>query len=93
MAAGPGRAALVSDKANTVTSCVDSNLRVRIYDNAAVVTGLSIQSGTIRDTAFKDRQILFTETFVMKNGRWQDVAGQGTGIYCLLTPALRLGLI
>ena len=43
MAAGPGRAALVSDKANTVTSYVDSNLRVGIYDNAAVVTGVSIQ--------------------------------------------------
>jgi hypothetical protein len=64
----------VSDKANTTTSCVPSNLKVRVYGNAAVVTGLRTVSGTFRGTVFKDRQILFTETFVMKTGHWQQVA-------------------
>jgi ketosteroid isomerase-like protein len=63
---------------DSMTSCVDSNFKVRIYGDAAVVTGLATRSGTHKGVAFKDRQSLFTDTFIKKDGRWQCVASQGT---------------
>ena len=64
--------------ADSVTSCVDTNFKVRIYGDAAVVTGLASRSGTYKGVVFKDRQFLWTDTFVRKDGRWQCVASQGT---------------
>lgn len=64
--------------ADSTASCVDSNLKVRIYGDAAVVTGLGTRSGTYKGVAFKDRQSLWTDTFIRKDGRWQCVATQGT---------------
>ena len=64
--------------ADSTGNCVDSNLKVRIYGDAAVVTGLATRSGTYKGVAFKDRQFLWTDTFIRKDGRWQCVASQGT---------------
>ena len=64
--------------ADSTTNCVDSNIKVRIYGDAAVVTGLGTRSGTSKGVTFKDRQILWTDTFIRKDGRWQCVATQGT---------------
>lgn len=61
-----------------LSSCVNTNFKVRVYGDAAVVTGLSTQSGTNKGVAFKDRQVLWTDTFIRKDGRWQCVAGQST---------------
>lgn len=63
---------------STLTACTDSNVKVRIYGDAAVVTGLGSRSGTYKGVAFKDRQFLWTDTFIRKDGRWQCVATQGT---------------
>jgi ketosteroid isomerase-like protein len=68
----------VRDPTHTSTACVNSNVKVRLYGNAAVVTGLATESGTDGGAAFKDRQTLWTDTFIMKDGRWQCVANQGT---------------
>jgi ketosteroid isomerase-like protein len=64
--------------ADPLSSCVNTNFKVRVYGDAAVVTGLSTQSGTSKGVAFKDRQVLWTDTFIRKDGRWQCVAGQST---------------
>ena len=63
---------------DSFTNCVDTNVKVRIYGDAAVVTGLGTRSGTYKGVAFKDRQVLWTDTFIKKDGRWQCVASQGT---------------
>jgi ketosteroid isomerase-like protein len=68
----------LNDKTSTLTVCVDNNIKVRIYGDAAVVTGLGHRSGTYKGAAFQDRQSLWTDTFVQKDGRWQCVATQST---------------
>jgi len=66
------------DQSRKTTSCALSNIKVRIYGDAAVVTGMSTVSGTRKGVAFKDRQNLWTDTFIRRNGRWQCVASQST---------------
>ena len=68
----------LKDQANSIDACVHSNVKVRLYGDAAVVTGLGTRSGTRSGVAFKDRQTLWIDTFVKKDGRWQCVASQGT---------------
>ena len=70
----------LSDKTSTVTACVDTDLKVRVYGDAAVATGLGTRSGTYKGAAYKDRKFLWTDTFVKKDGRWQCVASQGTPV-------------
>jgi len=64
--------------ADPLSSCVNSNFKVRVYGDAAVISGLSTQSGTRKGVPFKDRQVLWTDTYIRKDGRWQCVAGQAT---------------
>ena len=64
--------------ADSITTCVDTNVKARIYGDAAVVTGLGTRSGTFKGVPFKDRQNLWTDTFIKRDGRWQCVATQGT---------------
>jgi len=63
-----------------ITGCTDDNLKVRIYGDAAVVTASGLRSGTMKDGPFKDRKILYTDTFIKKDGRWQCVASQLTRV-------------
>lgn len=58
--------------------CLNTNMKVRVYGDAAVVAGLVRRSGTIKGIAYKDRQVLFTDTYVRRDGRWQCVSSQGT---------------
>ena len=66
------------DKTSTTTACVNSNMKARVFGDAAVVTGTVTSSGTRKGVAFKDRQVLFTDTYIRRDGRWQCVASQGT---------------
>ena len=66
------------DKTSSTTACANSNMKVRIYGDAAVVTGTSTASGTYKGAAYKDRQALWTDTFIRRDGRWQCVASQAT---------------
>jgi ketosteroid isomerase-like protein len=68
------------DKTSTVTACVDTDVKVRVYNDAAVATGLGTRSGTNKGVAFKDWKFFWTDTFIKKDGRWQCVASQGTPI-------------
>lgn len=72
--------ASLKDMTSSVDVCVDTDLKVRVYGDAAVVTGLATRSGTNKGVAFKDRQYLWTDTFVRRDGRWQCVASQSTVI-------------
>jgi hypothetical protein len=73
-----GLVASLKDTTTSVVACVNSNMKVRVYGDAAVVTGLVTRSGTNKGAAYKDRQVLFTDTFVRRAGQWQCVASQGT---------------
>jgi len=69
------KAAQLSDvKAGGVRSCVHDNIKVRLYGDTAVLTGHTVLTGT----GFNNRQVLWTDTFVKRNGRWQCVASHST---------------
>jgi hypothetical protein len=60
--------------------CVDENVKVRVYGDAAVVTGLGTRTGKIGagSEPVKERKVLWVDFFVKKDGRWQVVASQLT---------------
>lgn len=62
---------------SVVTTCVDDNVKVRAYGDAAVVTGHGRRVGTTKGVPF-DREHLYTDTFIRRNGQWQCVASQST---------------
>lgn len=53
-----------------------SNLKVRIYGDAAVVTGVLTHTGSAKGYVGGAR--LITHLWVKRNGRWQNVGGQST---------------
>jgi ketosteroid isomerase-like protein len=53
----------------------NENMKVRIYDQTAIVTGTTIVRGVAKDGTKVDLAVLFTDTLVKMNGRWQLVAG------------------
>jgi ketosteroid isomerase-like protein len=63
---------------DTKYSAIDeSDFHVRVYGNAAVVTGSYHAKGTNKGKDF-DNNGRFTDTWVKRNGRWQAVASQDT---------------
>jgi len=63
----------------TVTSCVHHELRVRVYGNAAVVTGRSTVKEIYKGKEYTS-QARWTDTWVKLAGQWQCVAGHSSEI-------------
>ena len=55
----------------------DEGLTVRVYGNAAVVTGIYRESGTNKGKPYMIRA-RYTDTWIKQNGVWQCVASQST---------------
>jgi ketosteroid isomerase-like protein len=72
--------ASLKDTSSTLDVCVDSEFKVRVYGDAALVTALANRSGTEKGVAYKDRKSLYTDTFIRRDGRWQCVGSQSTRI-------------
>jgi ketosteroid isomerase-like protein len=72
--------ASLKDTSDTLDVCVDSDFKVRIYNESALVTALANRSGTEKGVAYKDRKSLYTDTFIRKDGRWQCVGSQSTRV-------------
>jgi ketosteroid isomerase-like protein len=53
----------------------NENMKVRIFDRTAIVTGTTIVKGVAKDGSKIDLAVLFTDTLVKMDGRWQLVAG------------------
>jgi ketosteroid isomerase-like protein len=64
--------------ASGFATCVHDNMKVRVFGDAAVITGHNVTSGTYRGVAFKDRGSYWTDTYVRRNGRWQCVASHSS---------------
>jgi len=58
------------------TAHKSDNLKVRVYHDVAIVTGLSTLTGSAKGYVSGPRR--FTEMWVRRNGRWQTVGGQST---------------
>lgn len=62
-----------------ISSMENDDLKVRVYGDAAVVTGRFTTKETLKDKDISG-QYRFTDTWIKKAGRWQCVAGQGSKI-------------
>jgi ketosteroid isomerase-like protein len=75
-----GRSELLSefkDDKDTYKSAKNERLNVKMYgNNVAVVTGRAREVGTGKDGKAFDRTFLFTDTWMMRGGKWQCVASQ-----------------
>ena len=58
------------------TAHKSDDMKVRVYGNVAVVTGVSTLTGSAKGYLSGARN--FTELWVRRNGRWQTVGGQST---------------
>jgi ketosteroid isomerase-like protein len=67
------RAAEIKD-ANT-TSATMGDMKVRVFDNTAVVTGADDES-TTEDGKKSTAHYVWTDVFVKRDGRWEAVASQ-----------------
>ncbi len=56
-----------------ITSMVSDDMKVRVYGDAAVVTGRNTIKGTWQGKDI-DQQERWTDTWIKRNGRWQCVA-------------------
>jgi ketosteroid isomerase-like protein len=62
---------------DTYKSAKNEKLNVKMYGpNVAVVTGRAREVGTGKDGKAFDRTYLFTDTWMMRGGKWQCVASQ-----------------
>jgi ketosteroid isomerase-like protein len=62
---------------DTYKSAKNEKLNVQMYgNNVAVVTGRAREVGTGKDGKAFDRTYLFTDTWMMRGGKWQCVASQ-----------------
>jgi ketosteroid isomerase-like protein len=69
-----------SDK-DTYKSTKNERLNVKMYgSNVAVVTGRARETGTGKDGKAFDRTFLFTDTWMMRGGKWQCIASQTSKI-------------
>ena len=64
---------------HVITSMVSDDMKVRIYGDAAVVTGRNTTKETLngKDTSGQER---WTDTWIKKAGRWQCVATHSSNI-------------
>ena len=66
---------------DTYKSAKNEKLNVQMYgNNVAVVTGRARETGTGKDGKAFDRTYLFTDTWMMRGGKWQCIASQTTKI-------------
>ena len=63
--------------ADTITSGELSNMQVRVHGDTAVVTGRLHRVGKDKNGSF-DRNYIFTDTFIKRDGRWQVISTQST---------------
>jgi ketosteroid isomerase-like protein len=69
----------VVDPKNVFASGVLSNLKVHVYGQTAIVTGVNAVKATY-DGKDMSGDYRFTDVFVKRDGRWQCVATQGTKV-------------
>ena len=60
----------------TWTNSKIDDLRVRVYGDVAIVTGLNTLTGSAKGYVSGGRR--FTEVWVRRNGQWKTVGGQST---------------
>jgi uncharacterized protein (TIGR02246 family) len=63
-----------------VKSLRSEDVRVRVYGDTAVVTGMWVSVDRRAGREFAERRIRYLRVYVRREGRWQIVAEQRTGV-------------
>jgi hypothetical protein len=73
----------VSDLSKTARDCRLIDAKVRLFgDNAAMVYGSESSVRKAKDGIEKSRCLIWTDTWLKRNGRWQIIAAQDTQLDC-----------
>lgn len=72
--------ALLKSTPFTFISIEDDDVKIRAYEEAAIVTGRSVRKRAGQDGKVIAQQFRFTRVYVRRDGRWQVVAAQSTPI-------------
>jgi ketosteroid isomerase-like protein len=72
-------AGLANPEFRTTSAMVD-DLRIRIYGDAAVVTGRAVYRGWYKKGGKYVRRFRFTDTFIRRDGAWKCVATHASGL-------------
>jgi hypothetical protein len=67
----------IGSDSGSLESTVLSDMTVRVYGNAAIVTGTDTEKSEYHGQD-SSGQYLWTDVFVFRNGRWQAVSSQST---------------
>jgi hypothetical protein len=59
-------------------TCSNEDMKVRVYNNAAIVTGRLVYGSSKARPSIRDRQVMFTDTFIRRGDRWQAVSSHAT---------------
>ena len=62
-----------------IESLRSEDVRVRVYDDTVIVTGLFVTTGRLRGKESTERRIRYIRVYIKRGGRWQIVAEQRTG--------------
>ena len=62
------------------TSAVVDDLRIRIYGDAAVVTGRAVYRGRSKESGEFVQRFRFTDTFIRRDSAWKCVASHASGL-------------
>ena len=69
---------LLKDGSFKIASIENDEVMVRVYENAAVVTGRSTTKRTGQGGELITRQVRFTRVYVKRKGRWQVASAHNT---------------
>jgi ketosteroid isomerase-like protein len=74
-----GEIEAVASGAVAITQMIPSEMNVRVYDNAAVITGQSSVKATVNGQEMAT-ELRFTDVWIRRDNQWQAVASQVTRI-------------
>jgi ketosteroid isomerase-like protein len=70
----------IDDPEFRTTSAIVDDLRIRVYGDAAVVTGRAVYRGWSKKGGKYVRRLRFTDTFIRRDGAWKCVATHASGL-------------
>jgi len=63
-----------------IESLRSEEVRVRVYGDTVIVTGLFVTTGRLRGKESVERRIRYLRVYIKRSGLWQIVAEQRTGV-------------
>lgn len=73
----------VEDASTTIRDCRLIEAKVRFFgDNLAMVYGSESSARKMKDGSEKSRCLIWTDTWMKRNARWQIIAAQDTEVAC-----------